>query len=175
VQFSELFLKCHDASVFEEKNNHAILAKVFHDDNNASQILKQNQYFIIGEKGTGKTMISQYLTHVKTHLNCSILDYSTIDFGTFKKLSEERYLKFIQSDQIWQVLLLTLAAEHVVRKETGILNSVRFKGLHEAIKEFYQGRFTPEFPTVIQLVNRLDSIEKLANKHIGEIGDTLFS
>jgi len=173
VKCSELFLKCHDASVFEDKNNHPILARVFHDDRNAEQILEHNQFFLIGEKGTGKTMISQYLTHIKTHLNCSILDYSTIDFTTFKKLADEKYLKFIQSDQIWQVLLLTLAAEHVVRKESSILKSVKFKGLYDAISEFYNGRFTPEFPTVIQIVDKIDNVEKLANKYIGEYGDSI--
>lgn len=172
MEFSELFLKCHDASVFQEKNNHIILSKVFFGGRNADRILEQDQYFIIGEKGTGKTMIAQYLSNIRTDKNCSMLDFSSIDFETFRKLSDEGYLKFIQHDHLWQVLLMVIAAELVVKKESGILSSRKFKGFHDAIREFYNDRFCPELSSAIQMVRKFDSVEKLANKYIGEIGDS---
>ncbi|MDF0600261.1 hypothetical protein P1J78_05925 [Psychromarinibacter sp. C21-152] len=92
-KFSQLFLKCHDASVFQEKNNFEILSKVYFDDNHSKQVLEQDQYFIIGEKGTGKTMIAQYLSNIRTDKNCTTIDFSTIDFETFRKLSEDGYLE----------------------------------------------------------------------------------
>ena len=172
MEFSELFLKCHDASVFQEKNNHVILSKVFYDDNNSARILEQDQYFVIGEKGTGKTIIAQYLSNIRTDKNCSVLDFSTIDFETFRKLSNEGYFKFIQPDQIWQVLLMVIAAESVVKKESGILSSRKFKGFHDAICEFYDNRFSPEFPIAVQMIEKFDTVAKLSNKHIGEVGDS---
>ncbi len=90
--FNELFLKCHDASVFQEKNNFDTLSKVYFDDNHSNQILKQDQYFIIGEKGTGKTIIAQYLSNIRKEKNCSIVDFSTLDFEIFRKLSNDGYL-----------------------------------------------------------------------------------
>ena len=170
MDFSQLFLKCHDASVFQEKNNHAMLSKVFFDDKNASRILEQDQYFIIGEKGTGKTMIAQYLSNIRSDKNCSVLDFSSIDFETFRKLSSEGYFKFIQMDQLWQVLLMTISAETIVKNEHGILKSRKFKAFHSAIREFYNGRFSPEFPVAVEMVEKFDYVEKLANKYFGEIG-----
>tara|TARA_R100001369_G_C3312879_1_gene167643 strand:+ start:422 stop:562 length:141 start_codon:yes stop_codon:yes gene_type:complete len=41
--FKELFLKCHDASVFQEKNNFDILSKIYYDDNHSSQVMEQDQ------------------------------------------------------------------------------------------------------------------------------------
>lgn len=170
ASFKQLFLKCHDASVFAEKNNHALLQKIFYDDYHCEQILSQDQYFIIGEKGTGKTIIAQYLSRIRTDKNCSILDFSTIDFDTFRRLHEAGHLKFIQADQLWQVLLLVIAAEAVVRAENGVLSFGRFKRLKELIDEFYDKRFVPEFPVAVQLIERIDQLEKLSNTYIGEKG-----
>lgn len=168
--FSDLFLKCHDASVFSEKNHFDVLSKVYFDDNHSKQVLKQDQYFIIGEKGTGKTMIAQYLSNIRQDLNCSIVDFSTIDFNTFRKLNDEGYLKFIQADQLWQVLLMVLAAEIVVNKENSILGSLKFRNLHAAIAEFYQNRFTPEFPVAVQLMSKFGAFAEISEKHLGKLG-----
>ena len=67
-KFNELFLKCHDASVFQEKNNFDVLSRIFFDDRHSNQVLQQDQYFIIGEKGTGKTIIAQYLSNIRQDL-----------------------------------------------------------------------------------------------------------
>jgi hypothetical protein len=168
VEFSELFLRCHDASVFQEKNNHVVLSRVFYDDNNASRALEQDQYFIIGEKGTGKTIIAQYLSNIRTEKNCSVLDFSSIDFETFRKLSNEGHFKFIQADQIWQVLLMVIAAEIVVKNEADILSFIKFKEFHDAIREFYNDRFSPEFPVAVQLVENAEFVGKLSQKYVGE-------
>lgn len=170
-QFSDLFLKCHDASVFAEKNNHAILSKVYYDDNHTQQALAQDQYFIIGEKGTGKTIIAQYLSNIRKDKNCSILDFSTIDFETFRRLHEAGHLKFIQADQLWQVLLLVIAAERVIAKEADVLGFKKFSGLKRLIDEFYEQRFTPEFPVAVQMIERFDQLAKLSNSYIGETGE----
>lgn len=170
MKFQELFLKCHDASVFQEKNNHDVLSKVFYDDHNLENILKQDQYFLIGEKGTGKTIIAQYLTHIRIDKNCSTLDFSTIDFETFRRLSAEGYLKFIQADQLWQVLLMAIVAETVVKKEDGILASTKFLGLRKVLQEFYDNRFVPEFPVAIQMMERVEKVVGLSNEYIGKIG-----
>lgn len=138
-------------------------------------VLDQDQYFLIGEKGTGKTIIAQYLSVIRQDKNCSILDFSTIDFITSKKLTNEGYLKFVQDDQIWQILLMVIAAEIVVKNESGILAGRRFKALHDTISEFYENRFSPEFPVAIQMIEKLDYVEKLSNKYVGEIGDHEFS
>lgn len=166
--FSELFLKCHDASVFQEKNNFDTLSRVYFDNNHSNQILDQDQYFIIGEKGTGKTIIAQYLSNIRRDKNCSIVDFSTIDFETFRRLSNDGYLKYIQADQLWQVLLMALAAELVVSKEEGILSSLKFKALYSAIQDFYDNKFTPEFPVVVELMQKFDALAELSNKHIGK-------
>lgn len=168
--FSELFLKCHDASVFEEKNNHLLLSKVFFDDFHTERILQQDQYFLIGEKGTGKTIIAQYLSHIRTEKNCSVVDFSAIDFETFRRLHEGGQLKYIQADQLWQVLLLVMVAEYVIKKEGSILSFGRFSKLKDLIDEFYDKRFVPEFPVAVQMIERFDHLEKLSNAYIGERG-----
>lgn len=169
-KFGEIFLKCHDASVFQEKNNFEILSKIYYDDRNSSQILNQDQYFIIGEKGTGKTIIAQYLSNIRNDKNCTTIDFSTIDFETFRKLSDDGLLKYIQADQLWQVLLMVLAAEIVVKSESGILSSAKFRAFHNVIQEFYQDRFTPEFPVVVQIMGKFEAVAEIANKHIGKLG-----
>lgn len=168
-RFEELFLKCHDASVFQEKNNFDVLQRVYFDDNHSNQVLNQDQYFIIGEKGTGKTIIAQYLTNIRNDINCSIVDFSTIDFETFRRLSADGHLKYIQPDQLWQVLLMVLSAELVVKKENSILSSIKFKALHGAVQEFYDNKFKPEFPVVIELMSKFDALAELSNKNIGKL------
>ena len=115
-------------------------------------------------------MIAQYLSNIRTDINASLLDFSKIDFETFRKLSDEGHLKFIQADQLWKVLLIVIAAEIVFKNESTILGFPKFGELKKIIDEFYDNRFNPEFPVVIQLIEKFDKLSKLANQYIGEDG-----
>tara|TARA_R100001369_G_C3312879_1_gene167644 strand:+ start:746 stop:2014 length:1269 start_codon:yes stop_codon:yes gene_type:complete len=64
---------------------------------------------------------------------------------------------------------MALAAELVVEKENGILNSLKFQALHSAIQDFYSNKFTPEFPVIIEMLDKLDALAELSNKHIGKL------
>ncbi len=64
---------------------------------------------------------------------------------------------------------MVLAAELVVSKEEGILSSLKFKALHSAIQDFYNNKFTPELPVVVELMQKFDALAELSNKHIGKI------
>ena len=82
----ELRLEADQLVVFAEKNNHDVLSRIFYDDHHTDRILTQDQYFLIGEKGTGKKIIAQYLSNIRNDKNCTVLDFSTIDFETFSEV-----------------------------------------------------------------------------------------
>lgn len=138
---SELFLECHDAKVFADKSKHELLSRVYFKDPRSQRVLESNKYFIIGEKGTVKTIILQYLSNIKTEINASIIDFSQIEFSTFRNMIEAGYLKVTPMDQIWKLLLLVIAAEIVYEKEKTIFGYPKFKSMKILIDKFYENRF----------------------------------
>lgn len=169
-EFQKIFLKCHDANVFSDKANHEVLSKIFYDDRNSKAILERGNFFLIGEKGTGKTIIAQYLSNIRQDKNCHTLDFSQIDFEPFRKMSEAGLLKYTSWDAIWKLLLLVVAAEIVVKNENSILKSIKFSEFYTLIREFYDNKFNPELSTAIEVASKIELFAELASKHIGKAG-----
>ena len=163
----ELFLECHDAKVFREKQNHEVLAHIFFRDPRFERALRRNVYFIIGEKGAGKTMVAQYLSIVSAEVDASIVDFSTIDFEYFHKLIDEEFIRITPASKVWQVLVSSLLSNHLINAETNIFGDPRFASLRPLIDEVPKSALVPEFPISLQVLAKL--------RAGGEVGDGLLS
>jgi polynucleotide 5'-kinase involved in rRNA processing len=72
--FIALNLGFGDAENYKKKENKELLNKYFIRTDELYEILKPNKYFLIGDKGTGKTAYSLYLannefSNTVSHLN----------------------------------------------------------------------------------------------------------
>jgi hypothetical protein len=173
-QVNQLMLGFRDAENYRRKSEKEFFNKIFLRTPELDQLCEPNIFFLIGEKGTGKTAYAVYLSN---------MEYRDRK-ATHKYLRETEYLKFVSlkrtknlqlSDymSIWKVIIFLLIAQQIREKE----KSPVFKGfpifarLGEAIDEFYQHAFSPEIINAIKFAEESSISAKLISKIIQAGGE----
>lgn len=85
------------------KNNISNLEKVFFNHNECFEKLKEKQFLIIGEKGTGKTLLIEYFKEKKKKEDFSFLDLNIQEIID-KYLNIENSIKDIKYYFKWEIL-----------------------------------------------------------------------
>ncbi|RAV19463.1 P-loop ATPase, Sll1717 family [Paenibacillus contaminans] len=137
---SELDFGSGDAINYKQRNNKEFFNKIFLTDHKLRAILKPDKYFLIGEKGTGKTAYSTFLANNDYDNNISDnIFISETEYKRFLNLLIKHNLLTSDIIQIWKVILLKLLSDGVRRcldysnPFKGVLN---YKKLADAIDEY---------------------------------------
>lgn len=154
--FIDLNLGFNDAKNYRERNNKEMLKKFFYKDDQLTHLLKPSTYFLLGDKGTGKTAYSVFLANNAYHdFFSSIYDIQETEYLKFIKLKQLHKLDLSDYSNIWKVLLLVLMSQQIKKGEdwTSLLKNYRdFDTLNELINQFYDNGFSPEIEKVITIV-----------------------
>lgn len=122
------------------------------------QLCQPEICFLIGDKGTGKTAYSLFLSNNRYKNNIAFNKFiRETDYQKFITLKKEKNLQLSEYTSIWKVILLLLISEQIYEKEPGLellKNFGKFKYLHESIEEYYYGAFSPEIIKAIQFVEQ---------------------
>lgn len=151
----ELFFDCYDAVEFGNPKYHDILAKVFYKAPTYSKVASRGTYFILGEKGSGKTMCAQYYAHIDQSVSSSIVDFSSIDFVRFEGLISAEVIKFTPLEGIWSILLSSIAVDHINKNETNVFTSGKFDHFRPLLEEIPVGAIKPEFPVAMEILSKM--------------------
>ncbi|QTE41977.1 MULTISPECIES: hypothetical protein [Mucilaginibacter] len=92
-KFIDLNLGFNDAENFKERQSKELLVRYFIKTDELYSILKPNNYFLIGDKGTGKTAYSLFLSNLEFKNTHSHLNYiRETEYVKFIKLKAEKHL-----------------------------------------------------------------------------------
>lgn len=83
------------------------------------------------------------------------MDFSTIDFPYFEGLIAGNFISLTPLQKIWQVLLSAIAADHLIKNETGVFSSGKFNHFAALVGQIPKAASSPEFPVAIQLLSQL--------------------
>ena len=90
----------YDATNYRDSSSRDLFNRIFYRDNRVDQILENNKYFVLGDKGTGKTAYSVYLSNnIVDDTYASIVYMGETEYGKFVRLKEQRDL--ILSDEYY--------------------------------------------------------------------------
>lgn len=170
-RFTDLNVGFSNAGNYQKKENKPLLEKYFVRDEHLERILNPNVYYLIGEKGTGKTAYATYIrnTEYKGH-QCSIYDVTQTEYQKFLELKRQGHLPLSQYVEVWRTLLLMIAATSILRNSGTpdfLKQFTKLKSLKAAIDEFYQNAFAPEIVKMISFVESAEVSSKLIAKHMG--------
>lgn len=157
-----------DAEDYRRRENREFLNKVFVRTRNLDKICDSNTFFLVGEKGTGKTAYAVYLANN---------NYKDI-LATHKYIRETEYRKFVSmklakhlslSDytSIWRVIIYLIIAQQIRERERSwpiLGNKIKFTALNKAIDEFYQQAFSPEIINAIQFAEEANIAAEIIAK-----------
>lgn len=135
-----------DADLFE---------KIFLVDEIIDEIRKPDKYFLIGEKGSGKTAYSVYMSKSeRMDCFCSISLVENTLYQKFLHMKKQKALELSSYKDIWVNLIYLILAENI-RKQYGdsFFGGLKYKQLSKAISTFYSDAFKPEFVSAFEFID----------------------
>lgn len=175
----ELNLGFSDAQNYTQRANKQMLSEVFVKNHYLDKLLSSHVYYLIGEKGTGKTAYAAFLSNSEYKNNKSVLKFiNGTDYERFYELKKNKQINVSGYVDIWKTILLLLLAKSVTDndKVVSAFNKNNLSKLMQAIDEYYNRAFAPEIVNALKVIDRSEFVAKLVFKYVeggGNIGNTL--
>lgn len=171
----ELDLGFNDAENFRKRENRVLFNRLFTRTEDLDSLLDRTRYFLIGDKGTGKTALSIYLSNndYKNTIGETIFIRET-EYLKFVSLKRENQLTLSDYADIWKVILYLLISKQLAEKERhNVLFSKfsKFNPLKQAIEEFYNKAFSPEIIYAINFVEDSKRAAEILNEYFKLSGE----
>ena len=171
-KIDELNLGFSDAQNYSRRDNKKMFNDIFVKNYFLEKLINPNIYFLIGEKGTGKTAYSVFLKNNNYKENKTMLTYiSATDYDKFYNIKKQKNLELTDFVGIWKVILLLLLSKSITDddKVISIFHKSNIDNLISAIDEYYMNAFTPEIITALKNVDETELAAKLICKY-SEVG-----
>lgn len=162
-----------DAQNYTLRGNKQMLSEVFVKNAFLTKLLMPNIYYLIGEKGTGKTAYAAFLSNSEYESNKSFLKYiNGTDYEKFYELKKRGQIDVSGYTDIWKTILLLLLAKNVTDndKVISMFNKNNLPKLMQAIDEYYNCAFSPEIVSALKIVDKSEIAAKLVCKY-AEVGE----
>ena len=168
LKIKDLNFGYNDAENYKRKEKKEFFNKIFLVDNTITKILDSGNFFLIGEKGTGKTAYAVYLSN--NEIKQTLADLKFIrenDYIKFVQMKTNQHLMLSDYNQIWKVILLLLISREI-KKCINYSNPInRFVELDKAIDNYYENAFTPEILKAIEFIENSEASVQALNNFIG--------
>lgn len=171
LPFTDLNVGFSNAENYQRRENKELLARYFVRDEYLDGILDPNVFYLVGEKGTGKTAYATYLENneYKDH-KVAIFDVRQTEYQKFLELKRQGHLPLSQYSEVWRTLLLMAAATNILEKSGTpdfLKRFTKIGALKNAIDEFYEHAFAPEIVKMLSFVESAELASSLIAKHMG--------
>lgn len=174
-KIEELTFGFNDAVNYKKPENKELFQKFFYRTEEYSQIFNGSKYFIIGDKGTGKTAYATFLVNQEQNgFKGFIKLIGSTDYPKFIKLKNDNHLQLSDYTNIWKVLIYLLLAEYIPESEKShsIFNvSDQFEALKKAINEYYLNAFSPEIINALNFVEKSKFSAEIIAKYFSALGE----
>ena len=179
----DLFLGHNDAENYKKREHKQLFSKFFMQTNSLSEVINPDKYFIVGDKGTGKTAMAVFMSNSEYKGYKGNLKYiRETEYQKFVSMKKQRQLTLSEYQDIWKVIFLLLIAKQIENNESdNVIFSKfsKFKPLKEAIEEFYKKAFSPEIISALTFVEEsklaAELISKFASISAGTTASETFS
>ncbi len=176
-KIAELTFGYNDAVNYKKPENQNLFKKFFFKTPEFQKIFSPTTYFIIGDKGTGKTAYATYLVNNETNGHKGFINFiSNTDYPKFIKLKNDNHLQLSDYTNIWKVLIYLLLSEHIQRAEIskGLLKfSDKFRALKEAINEYYINAFSPEIINALNFIEKSKFSAQIISQYFSTLGEKI--
>ncbi len=157
-KINELNLGFNDAENYKRKDEKELFNRIFLKTEALYMLRQSNIFFLVGEKGTGKTANAMYLVNnADEDTRYSINFLREAGYEKFVALKKKNALDLSEYRDIWKPILYLLLSEMVRKNEKNLLSKYfKFHAIEKAIDEFYENAFAPEIVSSIRFIE--DSI-----------------
>lgn len=171
----ELRFGFRDAENYRRRGNKELLNRFFVHTPALDELLDSGRYFLIGEKGTGKTAYAVYLSNNNYHEVAASLKFiRETEYQKFMELKNSKQLVLTDYTNIWKTIICILLAESISEREGSESfwsTFTKFGSLKKAIDEYYQHAFSPEITNAMQLVEESSVAASILSKYLKLSGE----
>ncbi|MEH2287517.1 P-loop ATPase, Sll1717 family [Nostoc sp.] len=175
LKIQELEFGFNDAENYKRSENKSFLNKVFFRTEELDKLCERNTFFLIGEKGTGKTAYATYLSNNDYKDTLSALNYiRETDYQKFVQMKNKEHLALSDYIDIWKVIIYLLLSNNITKYEPNSLlypKAFRFRNINAAIDEYYAKAFSPEIINAIKFVEKSKLAAEIISKYAKASGE----
>jgi GTPase SAR1 family protein len=169
IKVDELELGSNDAEDYKRKDYKDFFNTVFFKNTSLERLLTLKTFFLIGDKGTGKTAYAVYLSNNEYKETRSKISYiRETEYQKFVNLKIEKKLVLSDYATIWKVIILVLLASDIKKDNISspFSKNEKLEKIKEAISYYFNNAFDPELLQAIQIVESSSEIASLIFKAI---------
>jgi len=178
-KIKELNLGFVDAENYQGRSNKDLFNRIFVKNKYLDRLFLPYNYFLIGEKGTGKTAYSVFLTNNVYNETISETKFiRETDYQKFIMLKTEKHLQLSDYTSIWKVIILLLIAKSLRKEELdykAFNKGDKMKSVLAAIDEYYMNAFSPEIIYALDFIENNKIAAELIAKYLrvgGEVSQS---
>jgi len=165
----------NDAVNYKRSENKSFLNKIFFRTEELDKLCERNTFFLIGEKGTGKTAYSTYLSNNDYKETLSTLNYiGETDYQKFVQMKNKEHLVLSDYIDIWKVIIYLLISKNISKNEPASFlypKGIKFRNVNSAVDEYYAKAFSPEIINAIKFVEKSKYAAELFFKYAKANGE----
>lgn len=155
--FAEIDLGYGDAANYKNNRKYKeLFSKVFVKDEKLDRLMREDTYYLIGDKGTGKTAYSVFLENSEyQNTQSKVINLEATDYKIFLNLRKLGFLQLSDFSKIWKIILLLMTAESIQKEiisSFGPKRSALFEELKSRIDAYYENAYIPEIAGTIKYI-----------------------
>lgn len=177
LKIEKLDFGFNDAENYKKREYKHFFNTIFLKTGAIDNLCRDNIYFLLGEKGTGKTAYAIFLVNNEYKNNSATISYiRETDYQKFLMLKQEKHLTLSDYTNIWKVIIYLLLSEKISTKEINVpklTNISKFQNLKKAIDEYYAHAFTPEIIHALSFIEQSKITAELIAKYAKAGGENI--
>ena len=158
-----------DAENYRRRENKNLFDKIFLRTAAIEEIKKQSTFFLVGEKGTGKTAYAVHFASDTIDNTKSTHKYiRDTDYHKFVTLRQDKQLGLSEYTDIWRVIIYMLMADAIYASAGTaefLIQYPKFRSIKNAIDDYYANAFSPEIMVALQFVEHSAIAAELVAKY----------
>lgn len=170
---SQLKEPFNDAVNYRAKREKEFFNKLFLRTEDLEKIYRPSIYYLMGEKGTGKTAYATYMENNSFEdTRCKLVTMTETQYKRFIEMKRKGQLSYSDYASIWRSMLLFVVSQMLVEKSKGFVHSFtgKFKKVEDALSKWNQHALNPEVESAFEALTSDSLSLSLSNKDIGGVG-----
>lgn len=162
----------NDAYNYRSRNEKEFLSKLFLRTDELERCLTPSTYFLMGEKGTGKTAYAIYLeNNTPQGHRCQVTTMTETQYKRFIELKRQGKLAYSDYANIWRSMLLFMMGRMLVTKSKSFFHTLtgKFSKVESEIKKWSRNALNPEVESAFEAITSEAFLAKAGKKDVAEL------
>lgn len=155
LPISELHQPFNDAYNYRSRQQKQLFSKLFLRTHAITECLLPSTYFLMGEKGAGKTAYAVYLENNTVDGNrCKVTTMTETQYKRFINLKIDGKLAYSDYANIWRSMLLFMTGQLIITKSKNVLTRVtrKFSRVEKEIEKWSKNALNPEMESAFAAI-----------------------